>query len=535
MLTLALTSLGVLVILARLLMTGRRPSGYPPGPQTIPILGNIHLMKSQDVHKQFQQWAQQYGPIFSLIMGPKTIVVLSSDVAVKEVLDKQSSITNERGDHYVGHDVLSGGERMLLMPTGAKWRLQRKLMQRALHINVAHTYLPYMNLESKQMLFGLLNHPNDFLYHIKRYTNSLSTSIAYGLRTPRYDDPTMRRFLHGLEYFTEIMQTSTAALADIFPILRRLPMSLVPTIKGAARWHKEETKFYLELWNETKERLAKGRATPCFTVDLLKSQKQEGFTDKFGAYLAGAILEAGTDTTSNTLYGFVQAMILFPDVQREAQAEIDRVVGDRLPDIEDLEHMQYIRGCMKESLRWMPTAITGAAPHAAKADTQFNGYIIPKGATIINNVYTIHNDPNRYPNPRQFDPTRYRDDKTSSAESALGSDVSKRDHFTFGAGRRLCAGTHVADLALFLGISRILWAFDIRPAIDPVTKAKIIPDSDQYTNSNVCMPKPYPGQFVPRSPKKAQMVKSVWEEAAKELDEDGQWKEIPKGMKFQSV
>lgn len=331
------------------------------------------------------------------------------------------------------------------------------------------------------------------------------------------------------------MQTSTAALADAFPILRRLPMALVPTIKGAASWHKEETKFYMELWNGTKERVAKGKANPCFAVDLLKSQKQEGFTDKFGAYLAGAILEAGTDTTSNTLYGFVQAMILFPDVQKKAQAEIDRVVGDRLPEIDDLENMQYIRGCMKESLRWMPTAVTGAAPHAAKEDIQYNGCIIPKGATIINNVYTIHNDPNRYPDPRRFDPTRYRDDKTTSAESALGSDVSKRDHFTFGTGRRLCAGTHVADMALFLGISRMLWAFDIRPAIDPVTKKEIIPDSDQYTNSNVCMPKPYPGQFVPRSSKKADMVKSVWEEAAKELDGDGQWKEIPKGMKFQSV
>jgi hypothetical protein len=49
------------------------------------------------------------------MLGTKTMVVLSSDVAVKEVLDKQSANTNERGDHYVGHDILSGGERMLLM------------------------------------------------------------------------------------------------------------------------------------------------------------------------------------------------------------------------------------------------------------------------------------------------------------------------------------------------------------------------------------------------------------------------------------
>lgn len=48
MLTLALASFGVLVILARLLMTGRRPSGYPPGPRTIPVLGNIHLVREFD-------------------------------------------------------------------------------------------------------------------------------------------------------------------------------------------------------------------------------------------------------------------------------------------------------------------------------------------------------------------------------------------------------------------------------------------------------------------------------------------------------
>lgn len=72
-------------------------------------------MPKEDLHLQLQKWAQEYGPVFSLMLGRKTLVVLSSDVAVKEVLDKQSSLTNERGDHYVGHEVLSGGERMLLM------------------------------------------------------------------------------------------------------------------------------------------------------------------------------------------------------------------------------------------------------------------------------------------------------------------------------------------------------------------------------------------------------------------------------------
>jgi cytochrome P450 len=324
-------------------------------------------------------------------------------------------------------------------------------------------------------------------------------------------------------------------MVDVYPILRYLPTFMLPILKTAAAWHKEEAQFYLQLWNETKERIEQGTAKPCFAVDLIRCQKQEGFTEKFGAYLAGGSLEAGTDTTSNTLYGFVQAMVLHPDAQRQAQAELDRVVGDRMPIADDLPDLPYIRGCMKESLRWMPTAITGAAPHAAQQNCEFMGYTIPKGATIINNVYTIHFDPTRYPNPRKFDPARYLNDTQTSSESALQSDVSKRDHFTFGAGRRLCAGMHVADRTLFLGISRIMWAFDIKPAIDETTKQEILPDPERYTQSNVCMPEPFQASIVPRSSQRAEKVRLEWREAQNELDSNGQWKDIPKGMKFSKI
>lgn len=52
------------------------------------------------------------------MLGPQPMVVLSSNVAVKEILEKRSALTNERGDHYVGHQILGGGEHMLLMVRG---------------------------------------------------------------------------------------------------------------------------------------------------------------------------------------------------------------------------------------------------------------------------------------------------------------------------------------------------------------------------------------------------------------------------------
>jgi cytochrome P450 len=104
------------------------------------------------------------------------------------------------------------------------------------------------------------------------------------------------------------------------------------------------------------------------------------------------LLEGGSDTTSSTLYGFIQAMMVWPEVQKRAQEEIERVVGsDRLPVIDDYQNLPYIRCCVKETLRWMPTVIMGV-PHAVVKDDSYNGWFIPKGATVINNVWCVRKD-----------------------------------------------------------------------------------------------------------------------------------------------
>lgn len=110
----------------------------------------------------------------------------------------------------------------------------------------------------------------------------------------------------------------------------------------------------------------------------------------------------------------------------------------------------------------------------------------------------------------------------------MNADGSKRDQFTFGAGRRLCQGMHLAERSLFLGMSRILWAFDITPALDENGKP-IIPDQSKLTQGFVCMPEPYPAKITPRSPERAEIVRRDWERAEKEsLDpQTKQWISSP--------
>ena len=85
--------------------------------------------------------------------------------------------------------------------------------------------------------------------------------------------------------------------------------------------------------------------------------------------------------------GFIQAILVWPEVLKKAQAEIDRVVGsDRLPALDDYKNLPYIRCCIKESMRWMPTVLLGV-PHAAIKEESYNGHRFPAGATVINNVW----------------------------------------------------------------------------------------------------------------------------------------------------
>ncbi|KAF1914656.1 cytochrome P450 [Ampelomyces quisqualis] len=511
----------------RLRKVGRRPPGYPPGPPTWPLIGNLHLMPKEKPHLQFQKWAEEYGPIYSLILGTKVMVVLSSDQAIKDLLDKRSAIYSSRPDMYLGM-VVSGGMRMLLMEYGDTWRMVRKIVHNNLNIKAARTYVPYQELENKAMLMGLLEKPDLFFDHIRRYTNSLTTQMIFGFRTTSIDDPKLKQLFHGFEKFSNVVGTQTAALLDLFPILRRLPDMVLPLRRYAKELHKKELELYVGHWLDVKKAIKEKTARPSFCIDLVRAQDAEGFSDLLAGYVSGSLLEAGSDTTAATLVGFVQAMLLFPNVAKAAQEELDRVCGDEFPTLDDMPDLPYIRGLIKESLRWMPTDILGV-PHAVIRDDEYMGYTIPKGAGVMWNVWAVHMDPKRHPDPRRFDPARYAHDNQTAAEAANNADASKRDHFVFGAGRRLCQGMHIAERSLFLAIARMLWAFDLRLALD-ADGNEVKPDADDLTEGLMVCPRPFPARIVPRDEAKVARVRAEWSKMEDVLDDDLQWKVLPEGL-----
>lgn len=172
-------------------------------------------------------------------------------------------------------------------------------------------------------------------------------------------------------------------------------------------------------------------------------------------WTAMSLYRAASDTTAITLIAFTAAMILYPDVQRKAQDEIDRVVGfGKLPTFEDRDNLPYVNAMIKEAARWWPITPLGF-PHVVDSDFDYNGFRIPKGATILPSVYWFLHDPQVYHEPETFEPERFLAPRN---EPDPTSDV-------FGYGRRICPRRFFADSSLYINIVQSLSMFDFRHAV----------------------------------------------------------------------
>jgi len=189
---------------------------------------------------------------------------------------------------------------------------------------------------------------------------------------------------------------------------------------------------------------------------------------------------------------FSAIMPSHPDIQEKAHAELDRVVGrNRLPTVDDEKDLPYVRAIIKEVERchnpfWLST------PHANTEDYTYQGQFIPKDTVVILNTYTMHHNAERYSDPFKFNPDRYLNDHTKSSESTRLANVMERDHWMFGAGRRICPAITVAEHELWLAISRMLWAFKMEEAPgEPI-------DLKEYDGLSGRSPVPFRIQMIPR-------------------------------------
>lgn len=124
-------------------------------------------------------------------------------------------------------------------------------------------------------------------------------------------------------------------------------------------------------------------------------------------------------------------------------------------------------------------------------ETEYNGMVIPKGATLLLSMGDIHHDGQVYDDVLAFNPNRFLGHPRLAHEYAANPDPSRRDHYIYGAGRRICPGIHLAERSLWRITAKLLWAFDFAEPRNPITGAIEHIDSRAYTSGAATSPLPF--------------------------------------------
>ncbi|KAK7966338.1 uncharacterized protein PG986_000615 [Apiospora aurea] len=474
----------------------RRPP--PPGPKT----AKTGLAKPW---LYFRELSTQYGDVVSvpgLSSGPTTIV-LGSARAAWDLLERRGAVYSSRPRFVVGGELLSGGLRGFMAPYGDFWRRWRRLLHSGFMQRRSAAYRPIQRLESAVLVHDLLRDPAGFRGHLERYAASVIVLVTYGRRvTDVAGDEVVRRNIEAMGRLTSVNIPGKYA-AERHPALKYIPTVFAPWKAEVLKQRHKDIQLYMDLLNDIKDKVARGVATPCFTTHLLEEQEALGMSDLELAYTAGSPFGAGT------LASFFLACVKFGhNLIPRAQEELDRIVGrDRLPTFEDMEELEYIRAIASETLRWRPVAVLGGTPHASTADDVYDGMFIPKGSTIIAPLWTIHLNEKDFPEPHEFKPERFREER--DFPGTLG-------HTAFGWGRRICPGMHLGAASVNLNIARILWAFNVSPAKDEAGQ-DINVDIFAFTDGFNSSPLAFPCMITPRSAHHADIVEREARQALTEL------------------
>ncbi|KXN89936.1 O-methylsterigmatocystin oxidoreductase [Leucoagaricus sp. SymC.cos] len=472
----------------------------PPGPRTSWFQRSVTSLYPWIT---YAKWKEIYGDVIYIRLLGNPMLVLNSVQAVNDLLDKRGHIYSSRPVRPMVVDLIGWDWSFSTMAYGDRWKRHRNLFQRHFRQNVPSHYQNLQLKEAHTFLRALLDDPGSFRYLTRRTALAVVLNLIYGQQVAERGDEHVDVADAALAGLTSAGIFGTY-LVDYIPVLRHIPawFPFATFKKNAMRWRELSRKMVERPYDVTKEMLRKGQATPCFVAQELENvvlglEAEEEETIKNVAATAYA---GGSDTVVSIVLSFFLAMTCQPGAQKLAQEEIDRVIGgDRLPTLADRPHLPLIVSSLSsliqslcfELLRWNPVTPLGIAHHLTE-DDEYNGYQIPRGTTVIPNVWAIFHDPEAYP-----DPMKFKVDRFIAAENNALAGVNEPPDAIFGFGRRACPGRFIGMDFIWIVVASLLATYNVSKAVDE--NGQVIEPEVEYTSILISHPKPFKCRIIPRS------------------------------------
>nr|QWK52412.1 cytochrome P450 81D7 [Isatis tinctoria]WIL00234.1 cytochrome p450 81d7 [Isatis tinctoria] len=437
------------------LLFGKRHNKFnlPPSPaRPLPLIGHLHLLK-QPLHRTFHSFSQSFGgaPIFSLRLGNRLAVVVSSYSVTEECFTKNDIVLANRPEFIVGKYIEYNFTTMTSAPYGDHWRNLRRIS--TLEIFSSHKLNGFLSVRKDEIRHLLLrlskNSQHGFAkvemrslfmdLTINNILRMMAGKRFYGDGTEQDDNARRVRLL-----IDEVVANAGAGNAnDYIPILRWITNFEKRVKKLAGR----VDEFLQSVVDEKRADKEKGDTMMDHLLSLQETQP-DYYTDVTLKGIIIVMILAGTETLTGTLEWAMLNLLNNPEVLKKAKTEIDTKIGfDRLIDEPDIKNLPYLQGIVSETLRLHPAAPT-LVPRMTSDDCMLAGYDVPRGTMLLVNVWAMHRDPSIWENPEMFKPERFENEKEN------------RKVLSFGMGRRACPGVGLTHRLVTLALGSMVQCFE---------------------------------------------------------------------------
>jgi len=188
---------------------------------------------------------------------------------------------------------------------------------------------------------------------------------------------------------------------------------------------------------------------------------------------AVTVLLAGHETTASALAWAFHLLAQHPVEQDRLGAELDELLGDRLPRVGDLPLLPYTGAVLHESLRLYPPAWVLA--RRLLAPREVCGYLLPAGSMVVFSPWLAHRDPAWWPEPDRFRPERWLSTSQAGSGRLTADSASLRPlaasedgrpryaYFPFGGGPRQCIGNAFAEMEAVLALATLCRRWRVAP------------------------------------------------------------------------
>ncbi|XP_062985417.1 cytochrome P450 1A4-like [Elgaria multicarinata webbii] len=457
--TIALFTVASILISIKMLMKSKQPC--PPGPWSLPILGNL-LQLGEYPYIYFDRMRRKYGDVFQIKMGMVPVVVVNGLDAVKQVLLRDGESFAGRPDMHTFSFISNGESMSFSVKYGESWKLQKKIAGKALRSlskseaqssTCSCLLEEHVCAEASELVKAFVELSKKGSFDPATITNYSVANVVCALCFGKRFDYNDKEFLSVIKLNSDLIKASSVFNpADFIPCLRYLPL---PAAKVAREFYGRFNMFVARRVEEHYTAYDKSHLRDI--TDALISVSNEKRADGKIAALSNDkivntvsdIFGAGFGTMTSYLEWVFLYLISNPEIQTKIQEEIDGKIGLKPPRFEDRKVLHYTEAFINEVFRHT-SFIPFTIPHCAIKDTILNGYYIPQNTCIFVNMYQVNHDETLWEDPYWFKPQRFLNEN-----GELNKSLTEKV-FIFGMGIRKCLGEEVARNEVFVILTTIL-------------------------------------------------------------------------------